>query len=305
MKKQTSIFFYVLSTYVVLQFLWWGYHLIELSTELAASQDYSNSRIFMIIGEGSVFFLILLLGLWKIRSSIKKDIAVSRRQSNFLLSVTHELKTPLTSNKLYLQTLLKRKSLNENEREKLINSALKENNRLEGMIENILTATRIENHKLELNLEEVNLSKVIEETSNEWSEERTALTLEVDSGITFKTDVFIIQTALINLLDNALKYGGPDVKITVYLKEKEGQIIFGVKDDGKGVPTKFRNAVFEKFTRVGNEETRKEKGTGLGLYIVAELIKLINADIECLPNEPVGSDFKITIDNEESRTNNS
>jgi len=298
MKKQTAIFFYVLSAYVVLQFLWWGFHLIELSAELADSKAYSNSRILMIIGEGSVFFLILLLGLWKIRSSIKKDIAFSQRQSNFLLSVTHELKTPLASNKLYLQTLLKHSNLPEEKKTELLKSAVSENNRLEGMIENILTATRIENHKLEISKEKVNLSDFINDLVDSWSEQRTKVTKNIKKGVYVETDCFIIQTALLNLLDNALKYGGEKPTIEVYLFEKDEGVVFGVSDQGIGVPDKFRNSIFEKFTRVGNEETRREKGTGLGLYIVAELLRLINASIECLSNDPKGTDFKITLNHE-------
>jgi K+-sensing histidine kinase KdpD len=297
MKKQTAIFFYVLSAYVVLQFLWWGFHLIELSIELADSSSYSNSRILMIIGEGSVFFLILLLGLWKVRSSIKKDIAFSQRQSNFLLSVTHELKTPLASNKLYLQTLLKRTNLPEEKKVELIKNAITENNRLEGMIENILTATRIENHKLEITKENLDLSAFLSNTVKSWAEQRVEVKTNIQEEVFVLTDQFIIQTALLNLLDNAYKYGGENPEIEVYLTQEEDTILFGVKDHGVGVSEKFRTSIFEKFTRIGNEETRKEKGTGLGLYIVAEILQLIDATIECLPNDPKGTDFKITLDN--------
>ena len=108
MNKRTALIFYVLSVYVVVQFIWWGYHLIEL-TEVAsqASQPVSN-RIAMIIGEGAVFLILLLIGIWQIRRSIRKELKLSERQNNFLLSVTHELKTPLAANKLYLQTIKKR-----------------------------------------------------------------------------------------------------------------------------------------------------------------------------------------------------
>jgi K+-sensing histidine kinase KdpD len=300
MKKQTAIFFYVLSAYVVLQFLWWGFHLIELSIELSESKEYSNSRILMIIGEGSVFFLILLLGLWKIQSSIKKDLALSQRQSNFLLSVTHELKTPLASSKLYLQTLLKRTSLPEEKKTELLQNAIAENNRLEGMIENILTATRIENHKLEITKERINLSEFIEQAVKQWSEQRLAIVQQIEPDIFVESDQFILQTAIQNLLDNALKYAGETPYIEVYLLKEDGRIVFGVKDHGVGVPDKFRESIFEKFTRIGNEETRREKGTGLGLYIVAELLTLINASIECLSNEPRGTNFKITLGYEEA-----
>ncbi len=295
MKRQTAIFFYVLSAYVVLQFLWWGFHLIELSIELSESKEYSNSRILMIIGEGSVFFLILLLGLWKIQSSIKKDLALSQRQSNFLLSVTHELKTPLASSKLYLQTLLKRTGLPEEKKTELLENAIAENNRLEGMIENILTATRIENHKLEITKERINLSEFIEQAVKQWSEQRLAVVQQIEPDIYVESDQFILQTAIHNLLDNALKYGGETPHVEVYLTKEDDRTVFGVKDHGVGVPDKFRASIFEKFTRIGNEETRREKGTGLGLYIVAELLALVNASIECLPNEPRGTNFKISL----------
>src|SRR5690554_2974877 len=191
MKKQTALLFYILGGYVVLQFVWWGYHLIELTSE-SSSADIQHKRIIMIVGEGLVFFLLLLFGLWKIRSSIKKEIKMSKRQNNFLLSVTHELKTPLTSNKLYLQTLLKRSNLEREQQEDLIRHAIAENIRLEDMIENILTATRIENHRLQLNFEEHNLSEEITRITNKWSENRTSVNLQVEEGIICRVDLFII-----------------------------------------------------------------------------------------------------------------
>lgn len=92
----------------MLQFSWWAYHIIQLTHEVGYEKTAVNKRIGMIIGEGLVFFLILVFGIWRIIRSIKKEHQLARRQHNFLLSVTHELKTPLASTKLYLQTLLKR-----------------------------------------------------------------------------------------------------------------------------------------------------------------------------------------------------
>lgn len=299
MKRQTVLFFYILGAYVVLQFIWWGYHLIDLSQKVADTEEQIRTRVLMIIGEGSVFFFLLLIGLWRVRSSIKKDLQYSQRQSNFLLSVTHELKTPLASNKLYLQTLLKHYNLPPEKQEKLIQQALHENNRLEDMIENILTATRIENHHLEVHKSEINLSELIRETAQKWAEQRINLHYEITENITLIGDAFILSTALTNLLENALKYNPENTHISVYLKEDDNKIIFGVKDQGIGVPEKYRSAVFDRFTRIGNEETRTQKGTGLGLYIVAELLKLHEATIKCLPNTPKGANFQITLyDNE-------
>ncbi|HLV42685.1 MAG TPA: ATP-binding protein [Brumimicrobium sp.] len=295
MKKQTAIFFYVLGAYVVLQFAWWGYHLIELSSEIN-THDSHKKRIVMITGEGLVFFLILLLGLWKIRSSIQKEMRLSKQQNNFLLSVTHELKTPLTSNKLYLQTLLKRKTLDRDQQEDLLKQAISESNRLEDMIENILTATRIENHRLQLNFEVYNLSDEITRIVNKWAQNRTTVKLNIQEDITCKVDLFIIETVLHNLMENALKYAGENPNIEVYLKKDKEIITWGVKDEGNGIPMKFKNEVFSKFVRIGNEETRDQKGTGLGLFIVKNLVLFHGDTITYLPNKPQGSHFKITRD---------
>ena len=295
MKKQTAIFFYILGAYVVLQFVWWGYHLIELSSEINTQASHKK-RIIMITGEGIVFFLILLFGLWKIRSSIQKEMNMSKRQNNFLLSVTHELKTPLTSNKLYLQTLLKRKSLERDQQEDLLKQAIAENNRLEDMIENILTATRIENHRLQLHFEIYNLSEEISRIVNKWAQNRTTVKLNIEENITCKVDLFIIETVLHNLLENAYKYAGDNPEIEVYLKKEKSTIVWGVKDNGKGIPAQFKKDVFGKFVRLGNEETRDQKGTGLGLYIVKNLVLFHGDTITYLPNKPQGSHFKITRD---------
>ena len=108
MNRQATIIFYILSLYVVVQFLWWGFHLIELTSAITEESDLINKRVTMVIGEGIVFLLILLLGHWQIRRSIKKQLTLDKDQRNFMLSVTHELKTPLAANKLYLQTISKR-----------------------------------------------------------------------------------------------------------------------------------------------------------------------------------------------------
>jgi len=105
LKKPTTVFVYLLGAYVLIQFLWWGYHLIDLTRASDHTHQTITKRIVMIIGEGSVFLVLLLFGLWKIKRSIKKEIQIARQQNNFMLSVTHELKTPLAATKLYLQTI--------------------------------------------------------------------------------------------------------------------------------------------------------------------------------------------------------
>ena len=297
MKKQTAIFFYLLGAYVVIQFMWWGYHLIELTKEVDAQKALVSKRVFMILSEGSVFFLILILGLWKIRSSIKKELKFSERQNNFLLSVTHELKTPLAANKLYLQTIVKR-DLDATKRTELIEKAIVENQRLEVMIDNILNATRLDNQVVQLHKEHLNLSDLFKQIADRFNKSLQVdlIQLEIETDVFIDADSFMIETVINNLIENALKYAGHQKTIILYLKQTENKrVIFGVKDEGPGVTLDSQIEIFEKFMRSGNEETRSQKGTGLGLFIAAEFIKIHGGRIVYKNNKPLGANFEITL----------
>lgn len=296
MKRQTGIFFYILGLYVVLQFAWWGFHLIELTEELKRNSSDVSKRVIMIIGEGLVFFSILIFGLWKIRSSIKKELQLSERQNNFLLSVTHELKTPLAANKLYLQTIQKR-NLDEEKRKSLMEKAIQENERLEGMIENILNASRLENNALKPHKEETNVTVLFEQIAERFQKryQQELLKLNLEKDLIFNLDVFFVETIINNLLENALKYGGANGNIELYLFRKADHLIFGVKDEGPGIQKEEIKEVFEKFYRSGNEDTRQQKGSGLGLFIVAELVRMHQGKVNCRENTPQGANFEITL----------
>jgi two-component system, OmpR family, phosphate regulon sensor histidine kinase PhoR len=295
MKKQTSIFFYLLGLYVVLQFSWWGYHLIDLTQKTEVENQLITKRIFMIIGEGIVFFSILLFGFLKIKSSIKKELKFSERQKNFLLSVTHELKTPLAANKLYLQTILKHE-LSSEKRNELVDKAIAENKRLEKMVDNILNASRIENKNIQLHIENFSLDELIQKIVHRFSKLGYPITANVEELIQIKADIFMIETIINNLIENALKYGGTNAFIEVYcVKNKNNTVQFGVKDTGPGVEPSFQKDMFQKFVRSGNEETRTQKGTGLGLFIVSEFVKIHKGTINYKDNLPHGANFEITL----------
>jgi K+-sensing histidine kinase KdpD len=277
--------------------MWWGYHLIELTKEVDSQKALVSKRVFMILSEGSVFFLILILGLWKIRSSIKKELKFSERQNNFLLSVTHELKTPLAANKLYLQTIVKR-DLDATKRTELIEKAIAENQRLEVMIDNILNATRLDNQVVQLHKEHLNLSDLFQQIADRFNKSLQVdlIQLEIETDVFIDADSFMIETVINNLIENALKYAGHQKTIILYLKQTENKrVIFGVKDEGPGVTLDSQIEIFEKFMRSGNEETRSQKGTGLGLFIAAEFIKIHGGRIVYKNNKPLGANFEITL----------
>ncbi|MFT5582050.1 MAG: signal transduction histidine kinase [Lentimonas sp.] len=294
MKGRTGIFFYILGGYVLLQFAWWAYHLIEL-TQINQIADKDVSRkVLMILSEGLVFFLIIIIGLWQIRKSIKKELTLSQRQNNFLLSVTHELKSPLAANKLFLQTLRKRK-LNETQQSDILDKAIIENSRLELMIDNILNAARIEHSKIYLQKQEFSLNELIYQVTERFEKnlEFENISTQIEDELTVTADRLMIETILTNLIENAIKYGGDQCKIFVKLSRENNCTIIAVIDDGKGVDPSLEKDLFSKFVRSGNEETRETKGTGLGLYISREFAILNKAKLTYSKAIPKGSEFKL------------
>lgn len=265
-KKPTSLFVYLLGAYVILQFLWWGYLLIAAAKIAPIPEKQVTARVWMIVGEGSVFLVLLFLGLWKIKSSIKKEVNMARQQQNFMLSVTHELKTPIAATKLYLQTMLKHQ-LAEEKRLELIQKAIDETNRLELLVEQILTASRIDQHEIVLQKERFDIRHFLTDIIAV-QEKRFAMPIVLEPFESFEliTDRLLLNTILNNLIENGHKYGLTEKGLSIGLNKTENQLKITVRDFGSGIPIKDQPLIFKKFIRLQNEETRSTKGTGLGSF---------------------------------------
>lgn len=298
-RKPTTAFVYVLGAYVLVQFVWWGYHLIDLTRASAKDPDAVSGRVLMIVGEGSVFLLLLLFGLWRIKSSIRKEINIARQQNNFMLSVTHELKTPLAATKLYLQTLLKHQQLPEEKKQEVLNKAIEESNRLEGLVEQILTASRLEQQSIDLNRTKFELNEAVSELIQiQQNRQNIQIAFQAAQEIHVHTDRFLLQTAINNLLENALKFTDPAKGVSVKISVHELYISIRIKDFGKGISVEDQRLLFRKFSRLGNEETRTTKGTGLGLYIAYQSSKAIGGMVKLINPGEAGAEFEIQIPNE-------
>ncbi len=308
-KRNPLIIFYLLVIYIILQFGWWTKLLVDLNQELYqqkveislnGSPEYLQEmnaalekQIWMIAGEGSVFLIILAWGMTKVHKSFKKEVEVVAQQRNFLLSITHELKSPIASSKLYLQTLLKR-DLSKEKQEEIIRKAIKDTDRLDMLVENILLATKIENSTLPLHKEHINLSAFITELiahGIETTGQQHTTALHIDDGVEFPVDRVAFSSIVTNLYENAVKYSPAGSTITVTLQQHSNGILFSVADEGEGIPASEINKVFNKFYRLGNEETRKTKGTGLGLFIVKHFVTLHHGTIDVQNNSPKGTIF--------------
>jgi len=316
--KNKNLLFYILVAYILLQFIWWEVLLVKQSRQIFDSKEKilalgtSNSEvlkrelnelqkkrdnyIYMIIGEGTIFLIFISIGILRVYKSHQREKEISRLQKNFLLSVSHELKTPLATTKLNLQTLIKR-DLPKVTQLQFLETSLHENERLTQLIENILISTRLDDMENASNLfvhtESINISQLITDTISKsfTLEQQQRIIIKIEQNIYLKTDIVLFPSIIINLIENALKYSNDF--IDVILTKDSNSILLSVVDKGISIPLSEHTKVFEKFYRSGNEEVRKNKGTGLGLFIVKKLVEMHNAKIRLYSNEPSGNVFEI------------
>jgi signal transduction histidine kinase len=265
-------------------------------TEIYSSiLEKHDRQKWMILGEGSVFMLLLVFGTFQLFRTFNKEVLLARQQNNFLLSITHELKSPLASIKLSLQTLEKRVVVEE-KYQKLISNSLDDVDRLQSLVDNILFAARMENHSYLFEQREENISDLIEHLIEKFRiniGNSRSIHVSIQPGLEGSVDKEAIRSAFINVLENAYKYSSLNSLIQINFYKKENSLVFEVKDEGKGIALHERHNIFQKFYRIGNEETRNTKGTGLGLFIVKKVIESHNGKIVIEDNSPKGTVFKI------------
>jgi len=277
----------------MLQAYWWLYTIYQLSAEVTPIQTELDRKFIMILGEGAVFFMILSVGFFLTYRSLRKEVQVSLQQKNFLLAITHELKTPIASLKLYIQTLIKR-DLDESKQKDILRRCVKDADRLNGLVDNILLATKIDDDGFPLIKEDLDLSEMMESISLDLLENsgrNVSVEFFIQPDVVFNGDKDAFISIITNLVSNALKYSPEESTICVTLVQKEGEVALSVSDEGAGVSRDETQRIFEKFFRSGNEETRKQKGTGLGLYIVRKMVNEHQGVIEVKKNKPKGSIF--------------
>ena len=252
-------------------------------------------RRMMIAGEGLVFILLLTIAFIRVRNTFNKEAELSSQQKNFLLSVTHELKSPIASVKLSLETLLKR-DLEKEKQKQLLSNAISDADRLNKLVENILLAARIENSTFSLYKENINLSEYIEEGMKQTLQifnPSQKVILDIQPNVFFSIDKTIFPSIFLNLFENAVKYSHENSMIKIILKEEGNCVVLSVCDEGTGIPEEEKEKIFGKFYRIGSEEIRKTKGTGLGLYIVKYLAEKHNGVILVKDNKPKGTTFEV------------
>jgi two-component system, OmpR family, phosphate regulon sensor histidine kinase PhoR len=251
----------------------------------------------MILGEGSVIFLGLIGGLLYVYRSYRRELDLSTRQQNFQLSITHELKTPITGMQLIFDTIKRHQNLPTETLVGMAEAGKKESIRLLGMVNDILLSEQLAN-KWEPNKRMVSIQKIAAECvlSAQVLYPQTVFEVDVDSH---SNEVFCdeqgLRHILINLLENAAKYSPLGKKVILSTKIEGEQTHIRVSDEGEGIALAEREKVFQKFYRVGREETRQTKGTGLGLFVVKQIVEAHGGKINILTNKPQGAIFDLSL----------
>ena len=263
--------------------------------ELGELKHSLSMRTTQYTGEGATFLIVILIGAAVVYRSFHRRIMLSRQQNNFMLSVTHELKSPLAAMKLNLQTLEKHQ-LDEEKRKLLIDRCIKESNRLNDLCNNMLFASQIEGRQYRPAIERFNLSDLVSYAVKDYAS-RYSRSFEEDiiPNCEIPGDKVMLHIAINNLLENAVKYTPEDKPIRITVKTVQNNAILTVADEGTGIPDAEKKKVFNKFYRIGNEESRKAKGTGLGLYLTNKIVLQHKGRITIKDNTPSGSLFEICL----------
>ena len=311
--KFVNFIYWVFLTYMIAAFIWWYVSLEKQNSEIAtvkfqsirtddpalyekvkAIEAFEARKTKQYIYEGVTFLFLFLLGAIYVYRSLLKQLRYSNQQQNFMMAVTHELKTPIAITQLNIETLLKRE-LDPAQKKMLIENTLKETHRLDALCNNILLASQLDMGKYESNMQLIDLSDLIQKLIHSFQErfEQRKLILTITPSVFIQAEPLLIQLLVNNLLDNAHKYSTIASPITVLLTTQENQIQLMIKDEGVGIPMEERDKIFEKFYRIGDESTRTTKGTGLGLYLCKKISEFHQATINVESNMPNGSVFKI------------
>ena len=264
---------------------------VNYITDLQLIQETEKRKTAQYIGEGSTFLLLILAGAVFVFRAVRRQLKAGQQQQNFMMAITHELKTPIAVTKLNLETLQKRK-LDETQQQRLIQNTLQEANRLNALCNNMLLASQIEAGGYRITKEEIDLSGLVNECVDDFIIRFPHRTINAvtEKEIYINGDRLLLQMAINNLLDNALKYSAKNSLVIVSAKQEDSFINLSVKDEGKGIAAEEKKKIFEKFYRVSNKDA---KGTGLGLYLTKKIAQQHNADIFVTDNKPAGSNFTI------------
>ena len=219
---------------------------------------------------------------------------MQQQQQNFMMAITHELKTPISVARLNLETLQKY-NLDAEKHQKIIRMTLRETSRLDALINNILVSSQLEGSGYISSKDELDFSSLckdcIREAKSRYPDRE--FIEQIDPEIEISGDPLLLQLMISNLVENAVKYSPKEKPVVCKLGRSGNDVVLNIIDEGIGIDDVEKTKIFQKFYRTGDEATRKAQGTGLGLYLCRKIAEDHNADISVTNNTPCGSTFVV------------
>lgn len=263
---------------VVVFWIYWflgSHHKFRSVAEQYGPELLNPSIDWIILFEGILLLLVILVGVYVIFLYWRRQLALNREQRFFISQVTHELKSPVASLQLHLETI-ERHHPSDAQLGEFVATMLSDTRRLDELISKMLTANRLEQSRWRLALRPYHLSEFVENFVTTWGkqqhQEDLNLTCAIEASIYVRLDPEMFSIVLRNLLENALKYSTPPAQIHVSLQRAGNFALLQVRDQGRGIPAEEQRRVFRMFYRRPQGEYNV-KGTGLGLFIVKALVK--------------------------------
>lgn len=272
---------------------------ILLSVFGAAESEGYSGFYWVLLTVGTTFIVMLVMGVVLYLVLSVKAIMLTRRQSNFIDSVTHELKSPIASMKLYLQTLT-RHQVSDERRVEFYRFMLEDVERLDRVISELLEAGRLDSVRTRGRDEDIELAELLRQC---WETVCVSYRVPAELATMELSECRVraprVDLAMIfrNLLDNAVKYAGSEPAIWIQSQcEGGGRVVVRISDNGAGIPPRARRRVFGRFVRLGLELEREKPGTGLGLHIVWTLVRRLRGRIRIRSREPApGTVFEVEL----------
>jgi two-component system sensor histidine kinase CiaH len=312
-----TLVYWFLLIYIVAALVWWfialehqnsqmlAYKLEQLNRSDTAFQrnllqinGEQQRKTTQYIGEGVAFLLVILVGAVFVYRAAKRQILLSQQEQNFMMAVTHELKTPIAVTKLNLETLQKHKQdLTEAKQQKLIINSLQETDRLNALTNNILVAAQLESGNYRISAQRIDFSDTVSSSVKNFKDrfQHRMLETNIAENIFVAGETVLLQMLVNNLIDNAFKYSPDTGVVKVSLEKQNEKASLIIADEGEGIRDNEKKKIFKKFYRVGNETIRNTKGTGLGLYLCKRIVHDHKGTISVHDNLPKGSIFEVNL----------
>ena len=308
-----TMVYWVLLLYILAALVFWFIELQKQNRQMTtfrlgqlspAAANYEQSRLSVLneekrktgqyLGEGITFLMLIIVGAVFVYRATRRQIYLTQQQQNFMMAVTHELKTPIAITKLNLETLRKRK-LDEERQDKLIQNTIQEANRLNDLCNNILVASQLDSGGYPMTNDELDLNSLVQDSVQDFKTRFPSrqLQLEMEGESEIVGDSLLLSMMVNNLIENAIKYSPKEKPVMVKLSSANNLVSLEVIDEGPGIREEEKKKIFEKFYRVGREANRQTKGTGLGLYLALKIARDHNGHITVTNNKPCGSNFRV------------